>query len=248
MFGDLLSSRAIQVGLVFFVLVVSGSLLYSWHVQRNTAAEWSRTPLAVESLENEKETSTARVVLETPEVRDTPEANEDTQSMFDETAAVPNETENLDITDAFLPDEIVSEETQVFEDVPVSPFGFGAYPEIPADFPFNVKWTDTTEHIDLELSARVMIKAWNEGERFLGSSIGENGRVYLHYPKTVYVQERKHIASDGSAGGSSRLIIGDIKELSPGESLPADIQVLDYNSAGIDPYEYLDLLLKEHAK
>ena len=56
-FGDLLSSRAIQAGLVFFALVVSGSLLYSWHVQRNTVAEWSRTPLTVESLENEKETA-----------------------------------------------------------------------------------------------------------------------------------------------------------------------------------------------
>ena len=88
--------------------------------------------------------------------------------MSDETAAVSNEIENLDIADAFLPDEIVSEEAQVSEDVLVSPFGFGVYPEIPADFPFNVKWTDTTEHIDLELSARVMIKAWNEGERFLG--------------------------------------------------------------------------------
>lgn len=39
MFGDLLSSRAIQVGLVFFVLVVSGSQLYSWHVQRTAPLE-----------------------------------------------------------------------------------------------------------------------------------------------------------------------------------------------------------------
>ena len=36
MFRDLLSSRLIQGGIVFFVLVVGGSLLYSWHVRRAT--------------------------------------------------------------------------------------------------------------------------------------------------------------------------------------------------------------------
>lgn len=42
MFRGLLSSRLIQVGFVFFVVVVSGSLLYSWHVQRTTAADSAR--------------------------------------------------------------------------------------------------------------------------------------------------------------------------------------------------------------
>ena len=42
MFGDLLSSRMIQAGLVFFVVVVGGSLLYSWHVHRTTEAELAR--------------------------------------------------------------------------------------------------------------------------------------------------------------------------------------------------------------
>lgn len=39
MLGNLLSSRAIQAGLIFFALVVSGSLLYSWHVHRTTESE-----------------------------------------------------------------------------------------------------------------------------------------------------------------------------------------------------------------
>ena len=42
MFGDLLSRRMIQAGLVFFVLVVGSSLLYSWHVHRTTEAELAR--------------------------------------------------------------------------------------------------------------------------------------------------------------------------------------------------------------
>ena len=40
MFRDMLSgSRALLVGLIFFVLVVGGSLLYSWHVHRTTETE-----------------------------------------------------------------------------------------------------------------------------------------------------------------------------------------------------------------
>ena len=43
MFRGLLSSRLIQVGLVFFVVVVGGSLLYSWQTRRATVAEFTRT-------------------------------------------------------------------------------------------------------------------------------------------------------------------------------------------------------------
>ena len=44
MFRDILSgSRAILVGLVFFLLVVGGSLLYSWHVHRTTDTELAET-------------------------------------------------------------------------------------------------------------------------------------------------------------------------------------------------------------
>lgn len=43
MFRNLLSSRAILAGLVFFVLCVVGSLLYSWHVQRTTKTELAET-------------------------------------------------------------------------------------------------------------------------------------------------------------------------------------------------------------
>lgn len=39
MFKDLLSSRWIQGGLVFFVVVLSGSQLYSWHVRRTALLE-----------------------------------------------------------------------------------------------------------------------------------------------------------------------------------------------------------------
>ena len=43
MFRALLSSRLIQVGLVFFIVVVGGHLLYSWQIGRATVAEFTQT-------------------------------------------------------------------------------------------------------------------------------------------------------------------------------------------------------------
>ena len=51
MFRDMFSgSRAIFIGVVFFVLVVGGSLLYSWHVHRTTDAELAETRRKVQPL------------------------------------------------------------------------------------------------------------------------------------------------------------------------------------------------------
>ena len=51
MFRDILSgSRALVVGLVFFVVVVGGSLLYSWRVDRSSQEELEQTKQAVQQL------------------------------------------------------------------------------------------------------------------------------------------------------------------------------------------------------
>ena len=61
MFRALLSSRLIQVGLIFFLVVVSGSLLYSWQTRRATVAEFTRTdvvPYEARSAQDTVDTST----------------------------------------------------------------------------------------------------------------------------------------------------------------------------------------------
>lgn len=113
MFRDLLSSRWFQGGFAFFLLCVGGSLLYSWHVHRTTEAEFGKTPLesplAVESpLKNKQETNTAPVDFQPEGVTNTPDENTDIH-LSDETAAeTTDETEPLDLTDAFLPDDIAT--------------------------------------------------------------------------------------------------------------------------------------------
>ena len=132
MFRDLLSSRLIQAGLAFFVLCVGGSLLHSWHVHRTTDAEFGKRPPAVSSIENKPETSTSAVDFQTEGVTNTPNETTDTQ-IPETTEALPNA--DLDLADAFLPDDFVSEEEAPAEEVAVSPFGFGPYPEVPAGVP-----------------------------------------------------------------------------------------------------------------
>ena len=159
MFHDLLSSRLIQAGLAFFVLVVGGSLLYSWHVQRTTDAELGPIPLALESLENKPETNTAPVDFQTEGVTNTPDANTDTP-MSETTEALPND--DVDLAEAFLPDDFVSEEETPAEEVPVSPYGFGPYPELPEGWSPNTFPTATPEH---ELLARVPDKTHLTGNK-----------------------------------------------------------------------------------
>ena len=56
MFRGLLSSRLIQIGLVFFVVVVGGSLLYSWQTRRATVAEFTRTDVVPHEKRSEQDT------------------------------------------------------------------------------------------------------------------------------------------------------------------------------------------------
>ena len=257
MLRDLLSSRMIQAGLVFFLLVVGGSLLYSWHVHRATETEFGKRPLAVESLKNKPKPSTAPVVFQTEGVTNTPEENTDMQ-MPDTTEALPNETENPDFADAFVPDDIGTEETPA-EEVTVSPFGFGPYPEVPADYPFTPFWLryqEDPERYDAkygteflksrELLNRIMVKAWTEGIRdFTGGSFElTTGKYYLHFPNAIYVEyDEPYENEDGTFTTPISSYTGGNVHLTPEQmrkgEIPSGVRVIEGD--GYDPYEYLDL-------
>ena len=146
----------------------------------------------------------------------------------------------------------VVEETQ-----PVSPFGFGPYPKVPADYPEDVIWE---EDIDgkiavyggglakaAELMDRVLIKLWNQGRQATSASM-ENGLVLPHYHNTVYVRWAYIEEPDGTmtryAGGITsgpdvpRSVHDTISETGV---IPPGITVLDPDSNKIDPYTFLNL-------
>ncbi|MDE0017064.1 MAG: hypothetical protein OXU51_12805 [Candidatus Poribacteria bacterium] len=159
MFRDLLSSRMIQGGLAFFVLVVGGSLFYSWHGQRTTEIELARHDPFLKGREKQNETRPAEAVNDPTESKppgfvNTPDENTGTL-MSDTTEVFENETDAL--ADAFLPEDFVSEEAPA-EEGPVSPYGFGPYPEVPEDLPLREKPFDwTSKNVEAELLMRVIL-------------------------------------------------------------------------------------------
>ncbi|MCG9133829.1 hypothetical protein J5I95_19340 [Candidatus Poribacteria bacterium] len=248
MLGDLLSSRMIQTGLVFFLLIVGGSLLYSWHVRRTTDAELARHNRFRQGLQNQKETRTAEKVNvpienETPGLVNTSDESTDT-SLSDETEVLPNETELLHLADAFLPDDVVSEEAPT-EDVQVSRFGLGPYPEIPKEWNFLPNYWETVEDIETELLRRVTIKMHNEGIRSKYGSIGigystglitalERGSVLVEY----------EIDENGEKRIYSTLAHPD--DLSQGmytrfSEIPSHLKIVTADEIAFDPYEYLGI-------
>ena len=245
MFRDLLFSRAIQVGCVFFFIVVGGSLLYSWHVRRDTDVEGTRMKQRVAELKSRRGARTRQDVrapadTETLGNTETSLETDDTDTPRSEkTDALPVEdAETSDLTEAFLPDTSTVEE--VAENIPVSPHGFGAYPEVPSDYFRTPVWAypDAEFTPGHELIDRVLIKLWKQGISADGGSI-ENGRVYPITRGTVYVKWKADAISDyiGHPDDDDEQIISTLED----KRMLTGIRVLDYDTAGIDPYDFLDL-------
>lgn len=242
MLRDLLSSRWFQGCFVFFLLCVGGSLLYSWHVRRTTEAEFGKRSLAVESLENKPETSTAPVDFQTEGVVNTPEENTDTP-MSDETEAdTIDETELIDMADAFLPDDVVS--ADALDPSKISRFGLGPYPEIPKEWNFLPNYWETVDSIERELLSRVTIKMKKEGTRSKYGSVGvsptgqvialERGSVLVEYEIDENGEERIYRTlahpDDLSQGMYTRA-----------SEIPSHLKIVTHDDIGFDPYEYLGL-------
>lgn len=125
----------------------------------------------------------------------------------------------------------------------VSPHGLGPFPDIPEGCPVNPNaWGVASK--EMEMLFRVAIKKWNAGERFSGASI-DDGKVYLHYPDTIYVQYRTVKNLDGTI--SKRITHTKSGNISLTQDqmmkglIPKGIRVLELSNEGINPYEYLEL-------
>ncbi len=254
MLRDLLSSRWLQFGLVFFVLVIGGSLLYSWHTLRTTESDLERHDQLAQGIKQNEAHPAEKVNVptqtETPGLVDTPDENTDTLGP-EGTEALPNETD--DLVNAFLPDDFISEEEAPAEDVPVSPYGFGPYPPLPDD-PYWVPDTWPAKSANHELMLRVSIKLISQGIPVKGG-IMQNGLVYPIIKGTRYVEWAEYTGGDGTPvryisketghpddTDSIRAFKEATKGRTPTESdFPPSIEFVSYEEGGIDPYTFLDL-------
>ena len=169
MYRDLLSSRVIIIGIVFFIVVVGSSSLYSWHVRRTTKVELVQTKRAGQTLENETRVApTSPVAFETPGETETLLETDNMETRPEGTAAFIDDAEisaSTDMLDVFL-EEIHETENEVAP-YGVSPFDFGPLPAIPPDYPDQDAWDDIRTSTRMEpyseLVIRTRIALWNQG-------------------------------------------------------------------------------------
>ena len=146
MFRDTLSSRAIFAGLVFFVVIVAGSLIYTWHVEHDIQAEKARTQKFMRQLETDSGKSSSTQTVQPTEPMNAVQ-NEVPGGKQYTTKSSDTKQENTDATPSaatlenpspeITPEEIgetVAEEAERNE-----------YPEVPPDFPFSVVWKASKE-------------------------------------------------------------------------------------------------------
>ena len=136
-------------------------------------------------------------------------------------------------------------------DVPVSPYGFGPYPEIPEGFG-HVTWSRRSR--DSELVMRIRIKLFAQGVDVRGATM-EYGKIYPTIKGIIYVRwdtdgdGKKYIcellctSEDGdrlSAIREAKFNRGEDDSLTEAD-IPSDIKIVHYEEGGVDPYEFLGL-------
>ena len=178
------------------------------------------------------------------------------QSKSVEDTSVPTEetTPTTDTVDKNVSIDLAS-------DTLTSPFGFGPYPDVPADYPFRETvqlWDNATpEH---ELLVRVRIKLWKQGTQTKGAMFDNNGLIYPSIPGVIYVKWRyiEEGAPDligrryaervmgnretAKKWKSSYLIDGMFEPTVVNVDTEAlGIKVYEFPYGGIDPNQFLDL-------
>ena len=245
MLVNVLRNRLFLGGLLFFVVAVVGSLLYSWNVRRTTAAEVSETVRAVESLKPVRPSATIEVDDVSPdtemlEVSGMLEAAP-VEAFAVETSPI-GELQATHFTmdpEEMLPIEIAATESD--------------FPEVPVDFPEDMTpvWIEYPHYqmgdmYKHEMIYRVLIELWNRGDRGFINGIFDDteGRVYPIYPDVVYVTWA-FSDYDGHRYASYTLAGPDvddrqIDDIGKGD-FPPHLRVYEFSEAGYDPHEFLDL-------
>ncbi len=129
------------------------------------------------------------------------------------------------------------------------------YPEVPEDYPYKVYWQRSEDERvkiapedvgQMELLSMAMVKLWSEGDHDFTGGVISNGLFFPLYPDVAYVEWDEREAPDGTiyryAGNVLTTSRNDssaiMDQLNNGET-PEGIKIVDYKSAGIDPYEFL---------
>ncbi len=249
MYRDIFTNRWVLGGVGFLIVLAVACVLWYQHDiadERKAAADAEQLLRQSELFQESEMSSVVGQATDiTPAESTTPTAKKSV-------------TEKTPVTKDTAPTQAQNEtespaETAETAEVRVSPNGFGPYPEVPEDYPLTVEWERNPDTPDIthELLSRVFVKLWTEGEKnFYGGST-HKGKIYPHYNDAVYVNWDEY----RDANGKMVRRIGHIKSGTRVKftradlyNPPPDLRVLDLESSGIDPYQYLNLPYKKRGK
>ena len=233
-------------GIVLLIIIAGACYLWYQHdtAPYKQAASDAQQLLRQSEIEKFEKNKVAEQTADAPVDSNKPTAE---KSEFQTMGTVVKDTK----TEAQQQSEIPANTTvDVSEDMPVSPHGFGHYPKVPEDYPYKVIWSNK-DSPGAELLTRVLIKLWNEGEKNFRGGTTHNGKIYPHYYDTVYVKFSPIRNKDGKIiGQSSNILSGPQVQFTRADLLnpPPGLRVLDLESSGINPYQYLNLPLRKGTK
>ena len=233
------------------ILILFAGACYLYY-QQTTAHDREHTAQAYKQLQEWKDNKAQKPTIKTDQ-----ESTETPAESITQTAEKPINKGNTKVGNNTEPD------TQQ-ADVPatnkarVSAFGFGPYPELPADFPYQDLFDPPyysedpddpyKDDPDFELMHRVGVELWKRGENVEGmGTIESTGLFYPTIRGTIYVEWAPRWKVFGKGFGRTiRSIDGHpddldrLKNVNRESQIPSDLKVLDI-SEGIDPYEFLNL-------
>lgn len=199
MFREILRSRELLIALIFFVIVIGGSLLYSWHIRGATDAELSAPEKVSQQRTNQNETLTAADTVEGDfGTSEPPLEYQEAQATADDLDALASDdTAPVDLADALVKDATTIEgEENDRHEVPDS--GHKAHPEESSEDLQSMTPEELVERLraeavlqeflesrpDMEIPLEEILKDPAIASKIKGRLIGP-GRLYIHTPEAV---------------------------------------------------------------
>ena len=163
---------------------------------------------------------------------------------------IPSQSTDVFSDNSFVDTEPPTDDV-VEPDVRVSPFGFGAFPQIPEGFPTNIRipwqWQEIPYKAPQELAVRVLIKLWEQGDtHFTGAQYTDDYKIFPHYPNTAYVRYSDRISDDGTLVRVISSVKGgpDLPDITPemmATGIIPGMQLISEEQGGIDALHFLNL-------
>ena len=180
--------RVLLGALLVFCVMAAGFTLWYHHQMEKLAVE----DKTFKQLQEERNLTHPSAPIVTPQVIKDPQFVERLSQPGDTLNVSSAATEPAEGTEG-TPNSDAERSSAESEDAPVSPYGFGPYPELPEGWPADIWPRQSATH---ELMMRVEIKLAHQGIDVRGS-VMDNGLVYPMIPGTVHIKWEEYLGPPG---------------------------------------------------